>query len=298
MEKLSICIPFYKHKAELLKLLSAIPHDIPVKISDDSSTLKREELPEGLIVDIKPASKGRSIFENWNRASDMVQSEWFIIPGDDDIIYWEKLPLVTEAIKKYSDAGLIIFGHDYIDETDKVIDSWMPDEEIYANSREAFKYFQYGVSARWPAIVFNTAKFREMGKFDIEFQNTAADSYLIQKLALNYPVALISKKIGAYRLWSNQLTSSLIVTKSWFEQLELWMNKLQKDLDHVGNDCLYDLNQIKTRIYFENQVASLSQMRELKKGGRWQRFIFLSELPKLPRYNFKHIRTFASLILK
>ncbi len=277
---LSVCIPVYKRVEFLIKLVEKIPSTYDVNISDNGGFLIQADKIKASNIRISPSSSVLTMFENWNRAADLVTSDWFIIPGDDDIVFGDKLPQVERYIEKYPDAGIIVFGHELIDGDGKVKGEWCPSEELYLSQPHGFRPFSRGVPARWPSIVFNSKKFRETGGFDTSFKNTASDSLLMQSMSLRFPVAFIPEIMGQYRVWEDSGTSKQIMTNEWFEQIDMWIEKLGKEISaNAAASKLYDMDKIQTDIVFSNQMFALSRMN--KSGiGRAEKRSFINGLSR------------------
>ncbi len=256
MAKLSICIPTYKRLDFLQKLVGNIPEEYPICISDNGSYIP-DNFFKRVNVQIKHLPKVIPMFNNWNSAINMVETEWFIIPGDDDVILPERLPLVEKFIDKYCDCAYIAFSYDLIDENDRVIGGWHPVCSNRYNEVEGFKAIQRSVPFRWPSIVINTSKSRIIGNLDESFSFTASDSLYLQTLAIKYPIAVVNKKIGQYRVWENSFTNKRIFTKEWFDYIEMWQQKLQDTLIKENVDGI-DIKKNHDLSIFDNLLGAIS----------------------------------------
>lgn len=293
--QISVCVPTYKRLELLTYLLSNIPEDIEVKLSDNGGHVIRSGYRSLSNVTAYPTDKIITMFENWDRATDLITTDWFIIPGDDDIIKKEMFTEALKAIQKYPDAGMIIFGHEIIDGNNNVTDKWCPQKETKLLAPDGFNEVKNGVAARWPSIVFNTERFRSVGKFDTDFKDTASDSWLIQKMSLNFPVVFVPKIMGQYRVWKDGGTARQIIRKDWFEQIDLWMRKLEEYFDaHPDTALKYDIRKIKSDIMYSNQIFALRQMK-CNGSSPLERYRFIKGIPRLPKYSIKRI---ANYIIK
>lgn len=277
---LTICIPTYKRLDYLHKLLGSIPNSIPVVISDNGSFIQNELDIYSNIRAIDHTDKILSMFDNWNNAVRLVKTNWFIIPGDDDLFLEGGLQYVLQIIQKYKDVesvGMFIFGHKIVNEYNLQTDGWVPNEETICFSPQGFNNFKYGVPARVPSIVFNTKKFYACGGFDTQFSFTAGDSFLIQKMALNYSYVLIPQEISAYRVWESNFTNTSIYTKAWFDQIKLWLDLLADQLIDKHKELGIDIHKIQNIILLNNELYALLLMG--KKGiSRHKRFKFIDEI--------------------
>ena len=211
MAKLSICIPTYKRLDYLHKLVDSIPEDYPIYISDNGGFIPDDFFNRKNVI-ISHLPEVVPMFSNWNNAINMVETDWFIIPGDDDVLFPEQLSLVEKNIDDYSDCAYIAYSYDLVDENDNVVGGWQPDCSKRYDKVDGFRMIQRSVPFRWPSIVINVEKSRSVGNFDESFSFTASDSLYLQTLAIKYPIALINNKIGQYRVWGNSFTNKRIFT--------------------------------------------------------------------------------------
>lgn len=282
MEKqLTICIPTCKRLKYIATLLNSIPTEIPVIISDNGNYIKNE-FNQFINTNIVHTEHIIPMFKNWNNAIQQVKTEWFIIPGDDDVFIKEQLQNITQYIEKYKDMGMIIFGYDIIDENNQISKGWIPKEEKVFQAPMGFHTFKTGVSARVPSIIFNTRKFRLCEQFDERFLYTAADSFLIQKLALNFPFVFIPHTLALYRVWKSNFTNTKISTIEWFDQIKLWTSSLEPLVTEKNEILKININQMQDKILFENELFALHTMKK-NKVSSIQRFNFIKKIG-WPRY--------------
>lgn len=225
MNRLTICIPTYKRLEFLKPMIENIPEKYQVCISDNGNFIP-DDFTIRKNVRIQHIQEIIPMFSNWNCAINMVDTEWFIIPGDDDVILPEKLNYVEDIIERYSDCAYIAFAYDLVDELGNITGGWRPCFTKRFDKIDGFRYIQRSVPFRWPAIVINTKKSRSIGHLDESFSFTASDSLYLQTMAIKYPIAVINENLGQYRVWANSFTNKRIFTKEWFDYLELWQQKL------------------------------------------------------------------------
>lgn len=264
--ELSICIPTYNRIELLRQFVNQIPEEIPVCISDNGNYIKdflftRKNIKIRHIKNVVPP------VTNWNSAISLVETEWFLIPGDDDFIFPNMLLSVCNTIKKYADCGLIIYGHDIINGEGDIRKGWCPANERYLKVPDSFYYMQRYIPFRWPSIIINTRRCREIGCLDTEFVCTASDSLFLQHMAIKYPVALIPEVLGLYRIWDGSETSGKILTEAWFSELKLWQEKLEVILknNNVPSNTKKRRDQVKSDnlIYAFKISTNLSAMNKL-----------------------------------
>lgn len=260
MENLTICIPSYNRLGMLKDLVNSIPEEYPVCISDNGNYVPDNSFCRGNIR-IHHFESVVSSGDNWNRAVSLVETDWFILPGDDDIIFPHMLPRVMESIKKYPDCGIIVFGYNIINEKSESKLGWCPSEEIYLPVPQSFYNMKRHIPFRWPAFAINTKKSKEIGDFDQgPFQITAGDSYYLQYLAIKNPVALIPEVIGEYRIWGNNTTITKLFSTQWFKDVKLWQDKL-KDLLQQENIQFVGFNKNRDLILSDNLIAALNSAK-------------------------------------
>ena len=255
MKNLTICIPTYKRLDFLKNLVESIPEEYPICISDNGrfvndSFINRKNVKIHHLDNVIP------LFENWNNAIEMVETEWFMIPGDDDVVLIDKLPLVEKYLENYNDCAFLAFAYETINEYGKKTKEWHPSRTGYFDKIEGFRIIERGVPYRCPAIVINTAKSRSIGNYDTDFSYTAGDSLYIQRLALEYPSVVIDEVIGQYRVWDNNYTNQKLFSIEWFDQIQLWQNKLrkfliEKEINGIDMDKLCDL------VIFDNLTSAI-----------------------------------------
>ncbi|MEX8546841.1 MAG: glycosyltransferase family A protein, partial [Mucilaginibacter sp.] len=226
LTEITFVIPTFNRNDYLIKILDTLPTDANVIVSDNGGAVTKEIINfYNSFLFITP-SKKLEMYENWNYCINHVKTKWFIIPSDDDLYYSNELYRIFDAITEFKNCGIIIFGHNVIDERDAIVSSWKPDSLIKFNVPLGFDIFKYGVEARLPSIVFNTELAKRHGLFKEEYGYTAADSLLIQKCLLTSDSAFIPHVISAYRVWPNNFTSKLISTQGWLERIDKWQNEI------------------------------------------------------------------------
>ena len=260
MEKLSICIPTYKRLDYLKTFVETIPEKYHVCISDNGNFIPDNFFERGNIK-IKHIDDVVPMYANWNSAIDMVETEWFIIPGDDDIVKPSYLPLIEKYINQYQDCAYLAFAYDVIDENGSITGGWKPEITQKFNKVEGFRYIQRSVPFRWPSIVINTNCSKSVENFDVEFDFTAADSLYLQTMAIKYPIAVINENVGQYRVWSSGFTNLRIFSTDWFEKIHMWQQKLDTLLikENVGG---IDLKKLHDQAMCDNLNCAISMNKQ------------------------------------
>lgn len=270
---ISICIPTYKRLDYLYNLIQTIPEEIEIIISDNGNFITNE-FGEYKNVKVCHTDRILPMFSNWNNAIKNTTSKWFIIPGDDDLFHKDTFNNINLFLEKYNDAGMVIFGHDIINDKLEITKGWKPTEEEYILPPFGLLKFQKGVDARVPSIIFNTDRFKEQGMFDERFKFTAADSFIIQRLSLVYPTVFIPQVLGIYRVWENNFTNTKIYTKEWFDQVALWLFEITDLIKQYGKQLHIDKKSFTSFIYMSNIKYGFYIMSN-KGLGRLQKLSFL-----------------------
>lgn len=260
MNKLSICIPTYKRLDFLKPFVESIPETYPVFISDNGNFIPDDFFQRGN-VKIKHLEETVSMYKNWNSAIDSVETEWFIFPGDDDIVKVDKLSQIEEYINQYSDCAYLAYAYDIINENDEIIGGWNPNFTRRFNAVEGFSYIQRSVPFRWPSLVINTTRSRSIGNIDESFAFTAGDSLYLQIMAIKYPIAVINENVGQYRVWQNSFTSKCFFSMEWFAQIEMWQKKLESLIIEEKIEGI-DPGRIHDQVIYENFMAAVGMNKQ------------------------------------
>jgi glycosyltransferase involved in cell wall biosynthesis len=279
LSKLSIAIPTYNRNSYLLKLLETIPDTFAGKVvvSDNGGHVTDEIRTQYNQFSFIRLKNQVQMFQNWNIAINSIETEWFIMPSDDDLFVPGAFNDIEEVLKQNQTADIFIFGHNVINETDEVLTSWRPDKFQSFNSPQGFRLCSKGVDARCPSIIFKTDLVRRMGMFKEEFEYTAADSLLIHRCLLYGQSVFIPKIISSYRTWPNNFTSQLISTKGWLDKIQLWVDLIEENLerDFPKEDLVPSIANFKDEIFARNLLAGLSERR--KKNGVFNAMKFISD---------------------
>ena len=263
MDKLQVAIPTFNRSEYLSTLLATIPNNLKVVVSDNGGLTEqyvKDRFPNAKFINQKDVL---SVFKNWNSAVCTVDSEWVIIPSDDDVFLDNSFERIFTYLDKYPDKDMLVFGHKIVDEFNHYSKGWKFDKELEFKSPTGYDLFKYGVSARMPAIVFKVSKLQELNFFDDRFILTAGDSDLIQRMLLTCNVIFIPEIISAYRVWQGALTKQKIATKLWLNEVDVWQDKIAS----LGKEC-YKYEPVKQNfeknrdeVYASNLIAGIINKR-------------------------------------
>lgn len=245
MGNLNVVIPTMNRNEYLREILSTIPKEIKVVISDNGSFLSTEfiDFYENIIV--YQTKNILEMYENWNQSISFSESEYIMLPSDDDLYLDDTFNTILKVLLENPNADILIFGHYYINDKGEVIGEWKPDKLEKLNAPEGFEKFKYGVDARWPSIVIKKSLFDKVGYFDTNIP-FAGDSALLQKMLLYGNAVFIPEIISCYRVWKGNGTSLNQATYQWRESVGKWTSEVAplvieeyKKINKNFNDKVY-----------------------------------------------------------
>lgn len=274
LNEVTFVIPTFNRNDYLTKILNTLPGNANVIVSDNGGTVTQEITNSYKnFLFIKPSQK-LEMYENWNFCISHVKTKWFLIPSDDDLYYSEQLYHLGEALYEYHDCGIIIFGHNVIDENDNVLSEWKPKKLIQFKAPFGYEIFKYGVDARLPSIVFNTEIAKDNSLFKENYTYTAADSLLVQKCLLTTNSVFIPHIIAAYRVWPSNFTSKLISTVGWLERVDQWQDEIVEIVRSNYKDSTFKFNasKIKDEVYARNLIGGLKNLNQQSLSNRYSFF--------------------------
>jgi GT2 family glycosyltransferase len=259
---LGIAIPSYKRPELLARLLDSIDADIPISVSDNGAYLDAAFTARYPRVRFVQKPEVIPVLQNWNRAARAVDSEWIVMPGDDDLYYPGSFDLIERAIRNNPSADILFFGHHIIDEVDRVIGTWSPAAEALA-APAGFERVRLGVPARPPGIVFRKAVYERLGGFCEAFQVTASDNDFYQRVTLVGRAVFVPDVASGYRVWSSGGTAQTIASKAWLDEIDLWCGRVQ---EFAGRHSKYTYpDSLRDEIYLGNLRAGIWALKA--RGG-------------------------------
>ncbi|WP_010254910.1 glycosyltransferase family 2 protein [Treponema primitia] len=189
------------------------------------------------------------IYENWNTGFKQAKGDFLVLLSDDDILHPDCINII-QSVPDPLQYSLIIGRHDIIDENDKITINQKGFNNIengVLQPKEGLSLFSDGVAFRLCSIFFNRTKLLQLN-IDLvakKFKITAADSELIQLMAISSPIYILdlNRSIANYRVWKNSGTSETIYSKAWHDEIDIWMD----DFESFSKDIL-SLKKIKDAI--------------------------------------------------
>lgn len=267
-QTLAIAIPTYNRVDLLLELLGTIPPEYPVHVSDNGGFFSSARPTESLgdRINIAPTDTVVPMFANWQRAAFAAAeaSDYFVIPSDDDTFCPGAFASIQRAIDANPDVGMFIFGHNLIDEHGHRIGGWRPEQRLLAETGKGFSELCAGIAARCPAIVLKSETFKRLGGFDTGFKLSAADSWLIQKMALNGQVLFEPEVVANYRVWPHSFTSTQLGGVDWMTDILRWVAQLKQELVGRHGYSPRQASKFGDRIVVDNLVAGLNNEQSRK----------------------------------
>lgn len=299
IDNLTVAIPTYNRLQYLSKILKSIPASIKIIVSDNGSYLPQEFREEFNNVTFIQQSPVVDVIINWNKCINAVETEWFMLPSDDDLYYEDSFEIIQEYITKHNDADLLIFGHNVIDKDGNETSKWIPNEEMQYNPPSGYEIFKYGVDSRFPAMVFKTSKVKELNNLDESYKLTAADSKMIQQVMLSGKVVFINKIVGAYRVWPQNSTTLTLGTANWLNEIDKWQDEIAQQVKMAYSDTNLKINSghVKDEVYANNLLAGITNKRAVTGFSGTYNFLKSVRFPWNAKLKTK-LRILKALLLK
>jgi hypothetical protein len=293
IHNLTVVIPTYNRIDMLKRILDTIPRSIRVIVSDNGSSVPaafEQEYPEFTFF---KTPKVLEALENWNNCINLVETEWFTIPSDDDLYYSNSFELIAKYLKKFKNNDVLVFGHNEIDANNQVTSVWIPGEDFNVSPPHSYLKFKYGVDARFPGLFFKKAIVIKHQCFDTSFKITAGDSKLIQQCMLTGTVSFIPEIVAAYRVWPNNSTMLTLGTAAWLSEIDRWQNDLLSEAETVykAQQIPLDVKNIRDEVYARNLIGGVLNVK--KRKGKMGGLKFALE-NRFPRH--ANMRTLLSLV--
>lgn len=223
---LGIAIPAYKREHLLGRLLDSIHGDWPIVVSDNGGYLSEGFMDRHQKVRFH-AGPEVTVLKNWNRAAAELNTEWIIMPGDDDLYYPTSFSTIERTLLSSSNADIVFFGHHIIDEHDRRCETWQPEAGLLT-APKGFDRIRLGASARPPSIVFRKRLFDQLNGFDEQFTVTAGDNHFYQRASLIGNVVFCPEVVSGYRVWPAGSTQQTIATPEWMREIDLWCDGVRE----------------------------------------------------------------------
>lgn len=278
---LGIAIPAYKRVDLLGRLLDSIKTNFPIVVSDNGGHLPADFKGRYAHVQFLTGPEV-PVLQNWNRAARGLNTEWIIMPGDDDLYYPKSFTEIEEVLRQRPSSDIVFFGHKIIDENDNVRETWRPVTGVYS-APKGFNFVRMGVPARPPSIVFRSELYRELGGFSEKFKVTAGDNHFYQRACLIGEMQFSDKVVSGYRVWNAGSTSQTVATRAWMQEIDLWCAEIQA-FAKAQTSFTYPVT-LRDEVYLANLRSGIGALKE--RGGylsAWRhvmnnRYPFKASLP-------------------
>jgi hypothetical protein len=238
-------------------------------------------------VRISHASTLIDVLKNWNRALSLAQSEctYVFITSDDDLYLPGCSLIVEDALSKFPEADIFVFGCDIVDNIGSRQTGYCPSSYELLDNGDGFLKFVNGVDARMPAILFRTDFIRQIGSFCESFKVTAADSELIHRALLLGRSAFIPHTIALYRVWPGSATYTAQASDEWIAEVTEWTRMIANLINsgHQPKAKRVDVSLFRNEILARNLYAGAASL--YRKGEYRQAQLFLRRHPLPNRYS-------------
>lgn len=267
LELITVCIPTYNREKDLKNLIATIPSPIKIEISNNGTEL---DISTERIRVIKQTTT-IPMFENWNAAAKMADSDYIFITSDDDIYNENAFDIVARALAKHPDMDLYAWGVNIIDGNYKIISTnqfTKLEYEIFEPG-QLFKKYPYSIPFRMPSICVRREFAEKLGFFNTKMQITAADSDFLHKFFLLGRCYLGKDIISGYRVWDGSFTNTTNATERWFIDLNIWINSI---IDLATENKVKNIipEKFKDEIMYANICNGLETMKRNKKSFHLQ----------------------------
>jgi hypothetical protein len=267
---LGIAIPAYKREALLGRLLNSIQAEWPIVVSDNGGHLSDGFMARHHKVRFHAGPEVTAV-KNWNRAASELNTEWIIMPGDDDLYYQSSFSIIESTLRASEEADIVFFGHHIIDEHDSLCETWQPEaSQHYAP--KGFELIRLGASARPPSIVFRKRLFDKLNGFDEQFAVTAGDNHFYQRASLIGNVVFCPDVVSGYRVWSAGSTQQTIATPEWLREIDLWCDGVR---EFASTHTSYQYTDaLRDEIYTANLRAGIGSLKSRGQYlGAWRHLL-------------------------
>lgn len=278
MSSFSVCVPTYDRPVELATLLESIGPGVRVFVSDNGNLLTPEFRARFPSVTFKCAgSPAVPMFANWNLAAKMADTDWLLVPSDDDIYYPGAFDAIAAATAANPDAGILIFGHNLVGEAYEVLETWQPSAAAM-RAPGGLEPFKFGVPARMPSVAIRRSAMEQLGFFDERYVYTASDSDLVQRALVAFDAAFVPDVISGYRVWQRSATHSTLATAGWLADIDYWGLKMEGLLRATAR-YRSQAARIRDELYARNLLAGLALLRRKGDGAQCRAHFRASRYP-------------------
>ncbi len=278
MSSIGVCIPTYNRPEELERLLASIGMDAEVFVSDNGDYLTAEfrvRHPR-----VRFAGTGGPVvgmFANWNRAARMADTEWLVVPSDDDIYFPGAFDRIRSAIAAHPQAEMLVFGHSIVGDAYEVSSTWSPPAQALS-APLGFERAMFGVDARMPSVLIRRSAMERLGFFDEGFVYAASDSDLMQRALLACDTVFVPDVISGYRVWEGGATRATLATQGWLADVDRWGARIEALL-RAEPRYAGIARRVRDELYASNLLAGLALLRRNGERARCHEHFRQSRYP-------------------
>jgi glycosyltransferase involved in cell wall biosynthesis len=217
MKKVTVVIPTYNRAGflgEAIKsVLSQTYSDFDLVIIDNASTDNTKEIVKSFTdrrISYHKNNENVGIMGNWNRSLDFAKGEYFMILGDDDVIYPDFFEESIKVHEQHQSVGFTFARCNKVDESGQFIREWGYDftsPGFLKGLDYLFHTLDYEACLTNSSTVLLKREVLEtVGGFKSELSNNVFDFNMWIRIASVYDSFFIDKVLCDYRLHSGQVS--------------------------------------------------------------------------------------------
>lgn len=223
--KIAICIPTYNREKTIVKAINSVinqrDQDIDIIVFDNKSTDDTVNIVSKLFGDkiqLYVNDNNLGYVGNINKCLSLSEKyDWIAILHSDDFHSNDSFEWFKPYLIKYQDAGIIYSKLHVIDENDTTTELIQEEKEelFFSKGYEALLSF-HERQVPCSGTIYNSKAIKDVGFYSEEFPYSADEEYG-SRIASKYNIVQIPKIVGYYRKHSENLTVSIFLDNSFFD---------------------------------------------------------------------------------
>jgi len=217
MKKVTVAIPTYNRAGflgEAIKsVLSQTCSDFDLVIIDNASTDKTKEVVKSFTdkrISYHKNNENVGIISNWNKSLAFAKGKYFMILGDDDVIYPDFLKESIKVHEQHQSVGFTFARCNKVDKNGKFIHEWGYDF-VPPWFLKGLDYLFYTLDyeaclTNSSTVLLKKEVFETVGNFKSELSSNVFDFNMWIRIASVYDSFFIDKVLCDYRLHSGQVS--------------------------------------------------------------------------------------------
>jgi glycosyltransferase involved in cell wall biosynthesis len=216
----SVCMPAYNVEKclrdALISVLSQTHHDIEVILVDDGSTdrtpdVARSAVDERLRYVRNPTNLGG--FQTMNKAVSLAKGDLVAIYHSDDVYEPMIIECQVDYLNTHPEAGAVFCLDHFMDESGTIFGGMtLPDEFVereWLTYDDVFPFIMRHKNVLFccPTFMVRREVLDEVGLFDPEKYDIAADLDLWIRIVRRFPIGILNKRLMRYRVGKAQWSS-------------------------------------------------------------------------------------------